>query len=149
MIIKKTKEVIYIIIPIIVTILLILLITESWWARYTPYLYIIPIIALVLTMISDKKISKLLFVFVALPMVMNMNYFIEYNIKANYEESKEVIKRLDSLKNKKITVIDTFDRFIGVLYNLDDRKIEYTIQSERKENSKEFYKWIEYIEGDE
>ena len=55
----------------------------------------------------------------------------------------------DSLKNKKITVIDTFDRFIGVLYNLDDRKIEYTIQSERKENSKEFYKWIEYIEGDE
>lgn len=149
MIIKKAKEVIYIIIPIIVTILLILLITESWWARYTPYLYIIPIIALVLTMISDKKISKLLFVFVALPMVMNMNYFIEYNIKANYEESKEVIKRLDSLKNKKITVIDTFDRFIGVLYNLDDRKIEYTIQSERKANSKEFYKWIEYIEGDE
>lgn len=149
MLLQKEKNLIYVIIPIFTTCILILFISESWWARYTPYLYIIPIIALVLTMLSNLKIKYIIFAILTIPMIMNMNYFIEYNLKANYEISQQVLQRFDEVKNNNIVLIDTFNEFLGMLYNLEDNNIDYTIQTKNVKNSKEFYKWVKYIEKEE
>ena len=149
MIIKRDKNFIYVFIPLMVSGLLILFISESWWARYTPYLYIVPIIALILPMLNNKKIDYIAFIILAIPIIINMNYFVEYNLKHNYQISKETTKRLDEAQNQKIIIIDTFNEFTGMLYNLEDRNITYKIQTTNTNDTQEFYKWVKYRIGDD
>lgn len=148
MFIKKSKYLILILIPLIIICLLILFISESWWARYIPYLYLVPLIALFLTSLRKSKVNYLLFIMLFIPMFINILYFFQYNTLHNYMTSKEIRECLNSVpKNKRIIVIDEQNTFLGALYNLEDRNIQFSVTSEKNKNSKKLYKWIRYVEG--
>lgn len=147
MTIKKDKRIIYLITPLIVIALLIIFISESWWARYSPYVYLIPIISLLLTYEDKNKISKIPFLILLIPTLINMSYFIEYNTKSNLTTSIQTKQRLDSMsKNKNYLLIDTNNEFLGMMYNFDDRHINYRVTTTYHNDSKELYKWIKYKE---
>lgn len=148
MIKKKSKYLILFIIPLVIIFFLMIFISESWWARYTPYLYLIPLFTLILVVFSEYKIKNILFLILALPMFINMLYYFKYNTFTNYQTSQKINNCLNAVsKNEKITVIDTQDEFVGVLYNLEDRGINFTVTTTNKNDSKELYKWIRYVKG--
>ena len=82
-------------------------------------------------------------------MLLNIGFFFGCNIVANFEQSNEIIKRLENLKNKEIKVIDTWNEFVGLFYNLEDRKIDFVISTKNEEGSKDLYKWVKYVEMEE
>jgi len=87
---------------------LLLCIQESWWARYSPYFYLLPILALVLIFIAfnnEVKFFKFLIAVVCgvcvFLLVKNTNYFVKYVdlcikdseiTRANLEEISEISK---------------------------------------------------------
>ena len=145
-VIKKNKYIAYEIIPMAISLILVLCISESWWARYSQYLYLVPISALILSLLDKSKIKYLFAVIIAIPLIINTIYFIEYNTMYNYKRAQVIKDRLASLEKKEIIVIDVKNEFVGMMYNFDDNNIKITTKTIDKENKKDLYMWNKYIE---
>ena len=107
--------------------ILILLTDGSWWARYTPYLYLIPIIALYMLVKKGKK-EKILAALLSTLMVINIS-FIFYTTLKTYNEKYTIIKNNINIMKKSDKTIDVYvdDQFSSVLYNLKDNNIKFKV----------------------
>ena len=135
----------------IAIILLTLIIKESWWARYTPFIYFVPLMALFLLIaypIKRKYINNILVLFLSFIICFNLLLFFKYNTLENYKYINDTNKVLKKYKksDKVIKIIETSELFIGFLYNLDDNDIKYEfVKGEKYKNRENIFKIIPYV----
>lgn len=124
-----------------ITIILLLLMSESWWARYTPHFYLFIILSLyVLLKYGKCRIVNLLYIGVItlntlLPLLGNSYYTLKNSIS--------ILKDFKALKESEIIVNEK--KMNGILYNLKDFHINYRLDNEI--TGKElYYHYLEYQE---
>lgn len=124
---KDIDNLILLLIPIFIITLLLLFLSDGWWARYSPYLYLIIIISILILSCNKKKLVRLfllIFCFIILSnSYLNFKSYVEKDVAlSGYSREK-----LKELANSEIDICLQNHRFSGILYNLDDYDIEYNI----------------------
>ena len=114
--------------PMLITLIIIFILEGSWWARYIPQLYIVPIIALILSFEKNNKKSLILPKILISLMAINIYYFVSYNTQAHLENSIKIRRELKKLKKGDNVIINPDEEFAGAIYNFYDviKKIEIT-----------------------
>jgi hypothetical protein len=105
-------------------------IPEGWWARYNPFMWLIPIIYLFLYK-SDSKTKNVLYYALCAIIVLNTSHFAGVPMMVTYYTYKS---NSEFIREKKIKTDLRQGVFIGVLFNFEDNGIEYEIVSELKES---------------
>lgn len=137
---KKDSWIIYV---LAITGLLLLVMSESWWARYTPHFYLFIILSLyVLLKYGKNKIIKILFIIgigvnTLLPLTGNTYYTLKNSI--------QITKDLKRLENKEIKI--DIKGMNGILYNLKDFHIRYKLDDSI--NGEELYYHYTVYQGEE
>lgn len=152
LIIKCTIEKKYnILIPLMLILgcitILICIVEGSWWARYIPYFYLIPIIAITFLYLNKNIVSNIYAIILTLAIVINVKFIWDTNWK-NYKEKSEYLGRTidtfieyaeEKTKNNEKVEIKLNDKsFQSVIYNLDDLGIE-VVESENLDKNIESY----------
>lgn len=116
-------------------VLLCLIIKESWWARYSPYIYLVPCISLFLLLLYFKNsITKVFYYIISSILLVNIVIYGVYSLKVNHDVTIKTKELLKEYENKEIAIIETGEPFLGVLYNLDDNKIKYSFEKNDKKS---------------
>lgn len=150
--IKKKQEKKYVILfgaNILLIVFLSLAISESWWARYSPYFYLSVIFAMVICQCYKKRGIKIYFVLLASLLFINNILFLR--LAVFYERSSyfitQTFKELDGkdinlLKEKSLT---------GLYFNLEDNNIHYRLVDEIDDSfeKKMYYDYLTYEEREE
>jgi len=119
-----------------ISILLLLCISESWWARYSPYVYLLPIFALIMLFIGwnecRTKQLKVLFGFMSAALVallvVNSSFFAQYIVSCAKEtvETKQVLSSLKEETKESVAEISlSYPSNFGLEFNLKDYDINY------------------------
>lgn len=111
---------------------LILLLDGSYWARYIPYFYMVPVFVLIHYFQKDFKINKLANVFalvIAIILVLNSLLVIDTQRKAIRKSQDYISIRMENFKNyannkKDIKIHLAHHGIQGIQYNLDDLGIK-------------------------
>ena len=152
---NEKKNFKYIILSAIAIIITMILVGESWWARYVPQLYLLPIGAIALTLYTAKYYKKQIMSYLGVVLIIGaiilntgvfayVNY-VTINAFREIEHDLVEIERMDNPKIK-LTTSDLY----GYLYTLEDRNIDYQRVKEIPENKKKFiYYWRLEIETNE
>lgn len=114
-------------------VILLFIIDGNWWARYTPYLYLVPIFSLIY-LVKDKndKIKFLIGCILGITMIINSLMILSVNIK-NYENNGAYVENKLNMFEKysidkdvvKIKLTDYI--YQGALYNLCDKNINFEL----------------------
>ena len=140
---KKYKKESFILYTLGITTILLLVMSESWWARYTPHFYFFILLGLyILYKYNKDKIFNIIFTILilgntALPFFGNTIYTLKNSITIN--------NKLNSLKGTEI-VINNHSAY-GALYNLKDYNIKFT-SNDNIEGNELYYSWITYVKKD-
>lgn len=141
---------------IAVCITLLLAIEESWWARYSPYFYLIPMVSVVLFFIAFNNeygffkfligVITVLFIFCC---IKNTNYFVKY-VETCRIETIETKKNLEYAKEKSqdkdIKIAINSSSHYGIEFNLKDNGINYIKEPPNWTISKKLYGTLMYME---
>ena len=136
---KKYKQEDYLFIGLGTTLLLLAVMSESWWARYTPHFYLFVIIALYVLLNNNKnKIIKTIFIALIsintlIPLLGNSYYTLTNSYK--------IRKDFNNLKHKTI-ILNEGNTYNGVFYNLKDFDIDYEFNN--IEGQKLYYNYLYY-----
>lgn len=126
---------------VILTVIVVLLlgISDSWWARYSPHMYFIPLIAIFLLIDSHKAVADSLMknlmriggIAVTVIIALNIGtYFWTYanHFDVTRDEIREGLETTESeLFGKSIDVYIVNRYYVGALYNLRDMGIDFTV----------------------
>ena len=140
---NKYKKGNFIIYTLAITILLLLIMSESWWARYTPHFYLFIILSLyIIFKYGKNKIiatiyTALILINTLIPLMGNSYYTLKNSIKIRND--------LNSLSNKEIKL--NVNGMNGIIYNLKDYHVIYHI-TEEKQNQELYYHYLNY-QGEE
>lgn len=129
---------------------------ESWWARYAPQLYLVPIIALFMLFylannINNKKIYKyilnIIAVIFSVGIIINGIGFVYWRYK-ELLLARSIRLELYNYKNMEKEnnniCIEEIGRY-GILYNLEDLGIEYKLVKNNDDLKNAMYNsWIKY-----
>ena len=146
----------YLLLSIISILLSTILVGESWWARYVPQLYLIPIgiVALLVYLkkyCNKKIIASIIAVFILI-IVLNASVCF-YALTREINDFIKVNKDLMSLRkeeNLKLRLGGESDDLYGYFYTLNDNNIKYEIKPEIEEkNMRYVYLWRIGVEIDE
>lgn len=135
---KDYENIKYILAFIIVSFILILITDGSWWARYSPYVYLLPILAMYL-LLKDKKIySKIIFLIVMLLLLFNNGTIFYTSVKLykdNYININQSLIKMKKISNKKgfVEIALREPIFSSQLYNFKDKNIIVKIKSNKKD----------------
>lgn len=136
---KSYKNESWILYTLGITVFLLILMSESWWARYTPHFYLFVILSLyVLLKYGKHKVINLvyiglIFINTLLPFAGNGYYTLKNSI--------QIFKDFNSLKNKEIVINEK--GMHGVIYNFKDFNIDYKVDSNITGEGM-YYNLIEY-----
>ena len=152
LIVKCIKEKKYeILIPLVLVLgcitILILIIEGSWWARYIPYFYLIPIIAITFLYLNKNKVSNICAIILTIIIAINAKFIWDANLE-NYEKNGGYISEAvetfieyaeEKKKNNENIEIKLNEKsFQSVLYNLDDLGIK-VVENENLDTKLECY----------
>ena len=137
--IKKYENLLLILISMIIIVGLCLFLSDGWWARYAPYLYVLVLISLII--MASYKRKTVITIFALFIVIIQINSFICFKniVKNDIPNSGLSRINLKELSNKNIEIYITRDRFTGIMYNLDDYKIKYEICKEKRDDMKKLY----------
>lgn len=137
---KKETSILY---TLIITIFLLLIMSESWWARYTPHFYLFIILSLYILFKYEKK-NLISNIYVAIILINTLVPFMG-NSYYTLKNSIQIHKELKSLSNTEIKL--NVNGMNGIIYNLKDYHVTYHIM---KENGKKelYYHYLTY-QGEE
>lgn len=123
----KNKNAWFYVIPIIITILLMFFLSDSWWARYAPQLYLFIIIAMILLASKDKIFYKLALLCFAVIVFYNSALCFSSFCYNDLKSSGYSRMELNKVRGEKIDVYIAYERSTGLLANLRDKDIDYKI----------------------
>ena len=138
---KNYKKESWILYTLSITVLLLIVMSESWWARYTPHFYLFIILSLyILLKYSNHKKLNLIYILIIsintlLPLAGNTYYTLKNSIT--------ILKDFNNLENKEI-LINT-NGMNGIVYNLKDYDINYKIDNTIT-GTELYYHYLEYKE---
>lgn len=139
---KSYKQESWIIYTLGITCMLLVVMSESWWARYTPHFYFFIILSLyILLKYGKHKLFNLVYI-----VLISINTIIPLAGNSYYtlKNSIQIINQLTTLSNQTITV--NVNSMNGIMYNLKDYHIEYQIKE--IEGQELYYHYLEYQEND-
>ncbi len=118
----------YIICFLVVSTILVLITDGSWWARYTPYIYLLPLLVCYLLAMNKKLISKLACLIILALIVANNYLILDTTIDTHIYQYKIINPSMIKMKkiSDKIGYVDVSlrnDSFSSLLYNFKDKKI--------------------------
>lgn len=140
----------YILLILLGVILTTVMLDEAWWARYSPQLYLIPIISLfVLFVIANNcsKFTKLTLnvfaIFVSVILVINCLYFIKWRIN-DLNIARGINKNFYYFTEEKeeeevVNIALTSKEAYGILFYLKDRNIKYNLVPLNNSMEKQLY----------
>ena len=123
---KEYDKLILLSVLILTSCLLVLLLDGSYWARYIPYIYLLPIYAIIgIENNGNKQIGKYFFVAMIFLCAINSSVILLSQTKYTYTQTMMVEKRLNNYKkycnkNKLVTIRLYHNGVQGIQYNLDD-----------------------------
>lgn len=138
---KSYKNENYLLYTLGITLLLLIVMSESWWARYTPHFYLFIIFSLYILYKYGK--NKYLRYIYLLLIVINTSIPLLGNTYYTFTNSIKIRGDLKSLGNKEITLKK--NDYHGVLYNLKDFNIKFKIEKNVKGKNL-YYHYLEYKE---
>ena len=136
--IKRAKydKLIFIGIPLLITILLMFFFGESWWARYSPQTYFIVLMSIFILFTSNNKIYYIIGIVMFLLCCYNSGLIAKRMIDVKIPNSGQTRINLENLENKSVKLEE--DGYTGVLFNLKDHGIKYSFK-EKIKNKKPLY----------
>lgn len=141
---KEGKEkLIFYSLPLLTILISMVLTGESWWARYIPEFYFIPIMAVLITVYtSKKKTSWIPAIVLSLLILVNSGCFL-YVDYHRVKEFKTITQDIKEMKNTKDLEIQLGNEYVnGYLYTLKDNGVKYTVVEDIPEENKRFkYCW--------
>lgn len=131
------------------TAILLLAVSESWWARYSPHLYLLPLTALYFLVFLFGKAGRyarpavaLCAVGMSLLLMANCSFFALYvgkcALKSEEIRDRLVYARVLSEKTPIEVAFATY-AYYGIEFNLKDSKINYRVVAELPEAARELY----------
>lgn len=105
-------------------------IPAGWWARYNPFIWLIPLIYLFIFKPGSKTNNILYYVLCAI-IVLNTSHFAGVQTIVTYFTYKS---NSEFNRDKKIKTDLREGYFLGVLFNFEDNEIEYEIVPELEES---------------
>lgn len=134
---KKEKNTVLYLIPLIVTLLLMFFLADGWWARYSPQLYLFILISVLLFGLnSNKRCLKVSFGMYSFLIILN-SMLCFYGYYDDFVMSQKTKILLD--ENREYIIDVYLPEGNGVLANLKDRNIKYNIVSEKTDDMKSLY----------
>lgn len=124
----KRKKVGIILVNIIVCLALMFGMKESWWARYSPYIYYIVLIALGIALLNNNKIVRWIGIAFATVVIVN-NTLPLIDTGDVFKNSQYIYNEIIELKSNSVIDVCTTD-FEGVYYNLKDKGVYYYVNRE-------------------
>ncbi len=140
---KEYDDLIMLGIPFIIIILFMFVIGESWWARYYPQAYFIPIMA-VFILLKNKRFLAILGVILLILCLSNVYYTTKIMFLNKLPVSGQSRMNLEKNYGKKLNIKLYNEHFTGSLYNLIDYKIDYKIVKKLNKNKELYIEKIEY-----
>lgn len=143
---KNTKSIYPFLMLLALIFVLILVLDGTYWARYIPYVYMIPISSLVLLL--DKKNKKYMRIIgYILLLLFLLNSFLVLNVQYSSIRNNDVYTKniifnfkQNALNNQSYEIRLNHSGLQGVLYNLDDLNINnYNIVKENENLKREGY----------
>ncbi len=132
---KKEKEnTKYLVLPLLCIILSSILVGESWWARYIPQVYLIPVGALLLLIYSRKYYDKLILRIITygfiLVLILNSGCFlyVDYKTLDSFKEITNDINEMKEIDNLELRT--SYLDLYGYFYTLNDNDVEYVVIKE-------------------
>ena len=133
-------------IPILTTLLLIVIQKDTWWARYLPQIYLIPIISLLVYKNSNKNKKANQFVITLTTILLINSALVAGPAMLNIINQKIILeKEFTTLKetDENIELIVVANEFSGAVYNIAD--IHKNITVKEKIENKDDYKENRYM----
>lgn len=124
---NKNNNKVYFVTNLFLILCLIIGISNGWWARYSPYLYLIPIMAIIIISRSSLHKYKLTAckILIALFFINNLHFALQ-PITCMHE-SDQISKDLKNLSMSKINLVIEDNYLPGKIFNFEDYNISYTI----------------------
>ena len=141
---KAYKKESWILYTLGITVLLLLVMSESWWARYTPHFYLFILLSVyILFKYGKHTIINWIYIGIIgintlLPLAGNSYY--------TFINSIQIHKNLMDLSKKEI-IVNT-KGMNGIIYNLKDYNIKYQIDKTIT-GTELYYHYLEYQEQDQ
>jgi hypothetical protein len=100
--------------------------SESWWARYAPQVWMIPVITGIIGLLIVRHGQQrwLIFALLLTLSVNNLLIYVPYTLAA-YRGAQEVGWQLAALKSQRGPITVQFNRFAGTRYRFDREGIRY------------------------
>lgn len=139
---KDYKKESWILYTLAITSILMIIMSESWWARYTPHFYLFIILSVyILLKYNNHKAINIIYLGIIIintliPLVGNSYYTLKNSIQITHD--------FNNLKNKQIVV--NVNGMNGVIYNLKDNKIKYILNKDTN-NYELYYHYLTYQES--
>lgn len=122
---KKNADFYLLLINVLVCIALSIGITESWWARYAPYIYFILLMGLYIILDAKKIYAYAIGTLMAVIVCVNGAIFL-YSLPEEMKFSKQVFSQIKELNNYKLIDVYTTS-FSGLYFNLKDLGVYYSV----------------------
>mgnify|MGYP004520457751 CR=1 FL=1 len=151
---KQGNVFLYCMTILVAIVLTTLILDEAWWARYSPQLWLLPVIALFVIFYNNNNVSikQLRFInlfigaLLTILIIVNNLMFIKWRVN-DLRISINIIEEVKRISNENTSVeLGLIDKSrFGILYNLNDNKLNYKLV-EYKEDMKNFFynNWIGY-----
>ena len=109
--------------------ILVLATDGSWWARYTPYLYLIPIFNLIYMISRKNKLNLVFSIIFSILLLTNISLIIYANCDAHLNKYTGIggaLQEFESYANThdEVTVKLKTTGFEGIKYNIADLEID-------------------------
>ena len=113
---------------LLTSIILILALDGSYWARYIPYVYLLPVYVLIYLMKQKNKVLNILSLILIFIFAMNSGLILLSQVHYAYTKDKEINTNLKEFKEysknkKKINIRLKHHGIQGIEYNLDDKNL--------------------------
>ena len=141
---QNYKQESWIIYTLGITAFLLLVMSESWWARYTPHFYLFIILSLYI-LLKHGKCQKLNTIYIIL-ICINTLIPLAGNSYFTLTNSIQIHQNLSQLANKEIVVNEK--GMNGIIYNLKDYNIKFEID-DNIQGIELYYHYLEYQEKEQ
>lgn len=152
MIIKKSKHLWITLLLLFGIIVPIPILPVVWQARYYPEIYLIPFVAIVILLLSNKKsIRTLSYVIMILTVVNGLLAFPQVfeRINESININNQLVYLAEQSQTKKVIISQDNYTFYGAYYNYIDKGIKYEYEDERMEKGIPIYRGALYrFEGE-
>lgn len=126
--VTRRKSNLYLIIALLYLVVGVLVVPDNWWARYVPFLYIIPWLVLMYSYFSNKKAS---FLTQLLLSVMLLNSFVEISlyVKPQFQGTTQINSILTEAEESSfpVRVCSSTGFFTNNINRFEENKIDYKV----------------------